>query len=200
MGSSLNRFIDRFARPLIDPSTLLIILGLVGFYLYYPHRALSFLAVGIAIIGIVAVVYKRWESAIPIQTFFLGTWAYNIVENNPARDLHLLEIMLAFLLLLGYGFWKMFNRPARKELTALHGLYLSLATLIVWELAVIIDMFWPVEPWSRTFLVVAALIFLQMAIAVRLSGRQNPRLLIVPLIVILLVTVAIIVTTPLSQT
>lgn len=195
----MTTFINRFLRPLIDPSTLLIILGLVEFILYYPHRSLTIIAVVVAAIGVVAVYFKYWETAVPIQTFLLGTWIYNAVENNPNESLHLIEVMLFFLLLLSFGFWKIFHSPRPEKLGNLYSLYLSLATLIVWELAVLIDLFWPVEPWSRSFLVVAALVFLQMAAGFRLAGKKNPLILLGPLFIILLLTIIIIITTPISQ-
>lgn len=196
---ALHSFARQYLRPLVDPSTALIILGIIEFALYYPHRTLAFIAAGIGLAGIGALIYGRWELTIPIQTFLLGTWIYNAIENNPDKNLQLVEIMLFFLLLLGYAFWKLFRQPTFRQLTTLQGLYVSLATLIVWELAVAIDLFWPVEPWSRAALVVTALVFLEIASGLRLSGEQNPRLLLGPLAVIILIGIAIIATTPIAQ-
>ena len=150
------------ARSLLDPVSLFLLLALYGFYLFYWPRFLVFVAVILVMFGLWAVTQKLWQIAIPIQTFFVGTWAYNFFEG---RNHALAMLMILFLLLLGYGFWTLLGRPQLKSLTLLHSLYLVLATLLVWELAVIIQLFWAVEPWSRMFLVVAALIFLEIALA-----------------------------------
>lgn len=191
-----KRLFSLYIRPLLDPSTLLIALGFAGFFQYYGGRFLIFIAAGLALVGLWAVMQHRWETAIPIQTFFLGTWAYNLFS-DPTDGL--VGIMLSFLFLLTYAFWKMFGQPRLRDLTALHSIYLTLAILIVWELAVFIQLFWPVEPWSRTFLVIAALIFLQIAASLRLSGETQIRPLLAPLSVILVIVVAIIISTPIPQ-
>lgn len=175
---------------------LLLFLGLLGFYQFYWGRFFVFVATGLALVGLWAALVRRWEMTIPIQLFFLGTWSYNFFEGVGDRSLQIVGVMLAFLFLLAYGFWMLLERPTLKALTLLHSLYLTLATLIVWELALLIKLFWPVEPWSRTFVVVAAFIFLRMAIHLRLGGETSTRPLVAPLVIILFLISVVIYSTP----
>lgn len=174
----------------------LLLLGLLGFYQFYWGRFLVFVATGLALVGLWAVLVRRWEMTIPIQLFFLGTWSYNFFDGVGDRSLQIVGVMLAFLFLLAYGFWMLLERPTLKALTLLHSLYLTLATLVVWELALLIKLFWPVEPWSRTFVVVAAFIFLRMAIHLRLGGETSTRPLVAPLVIILFLISVVIYSTP----
>lgn len=183
-------------RSLIDPLTLLTVFGMVGFFVYYWPRFLVFVALTLAIASLGAIMIRRWEIAVPIQTFFLGTWTYNFFEG---RSQAILGIMLIFFVLLGYGFYRLLNKPSLRSLSIFHGLYLALATLVVWELAVLIALFWPVEPWSRTFLVVAAMIFFERALAWRLAGATSPKSLVVSLLVILGITAIVILSTPIPR-
>lgn len=180
-------------RRLADPVTLLTLIGLAGFFEFYGRRTLVFVATALALGGVWAVLQRRWDIAIPIQTFFLGTWAYNYFEG---RAHSLLWIMVTFAVLLAYAFWKLFRHPALQSISTLQWLYISLATLILWEQAIIIKLFWPVEPWSRTFIIVATLIFLEMAVSHRLSGSTSLKPLAVPLVVICLLTAVVILSTP----
>ncbi len=177
---------------LLDPVTVLLIFGLVGFFTFY-HRFLIFVAAGLVVIGLTAVAQRRWEIAIPIQTFLIGTWAYNAFEGSRSP---LLWIMLIFLLSIAYGFWTLLDRPSFHSITLLHTIYLTITTLIVWELALIIKLFWPVEPWSRTFLVVAAMMFLERATTLRLTGVTSTRTLALPFVIILIMAGLVILTTP----
>lgn len=180
-------------RSLVDPVTLLTIAGIAGFFFYYWPRFLVFIALGLGLVGLGAISQRRWEIAIPIQTFFLGTWTYNFFEG---RDQAIVGIMFVFLGLLAYGFYRLLDKPNLRALSIFHVLYLLLATLVVWQLAVLITLFWPVEPWSRTFLVVAAMIFFERALAFRLGGTTQARLLLLPLFVILAITLIVILSTP----
>lgn len=179
-------------RSLFDPVTVLTIAGIAGFFFYWP-RFLVFIALGLGIVGLAAISQRRWEIAIPIQTFFLGTWTYNYFEG---RNQAIVGIMFVFLALLAYGFYRLLDKPSLRSLSIFHSLYLLLATLVVWQLAVLITLFWPVEPWSRTFLVVAAMVFFERALALRLGGVEQARLLLLPLFVILAITLIVILSTP----
>jgi hypothetical protein len=184
-------------RALLDPITFLLIIGVVMFFPYYPHRTFPFLAPVLGLLGLWAVGRKRFEVAIPIQTFFLGTWAYNLFEN---QTLPLVGVFLAYGLLLTYAFWRLFGEPRLKQVTTIQWLYITLSTLLVWELATIIQLFWPVEPWSRTYLVVAALVFFQIALSLRLTGETSPKSLLVPALIVVILVAVVISTTLIPNT
>lgn len=178
-----------------DPVTLLTIAGVVGFFVYSGPRFLDFVAVILGAVALIAIRERRWEIAIPIQIFFLGTWTYNFFEG---RSQAIVGIMLVFLVLLGYGFYRLLGRPSWRDVSIIHGLYLALATLVVWQLAILIALFWPVEPWSRTFLVVAALVFFERALQHRVEGSEDPRPLIGPFLIIITIAVIVILSTPIA--
>lgn len=176
---------------LVDPVSLLLIVGLFGFFRFYGGRFLAIIAIVLTLIGLWAVFTRQWEIAIPIETFLVGTWAYNFFVGFSQP---LLGVMIVYLFLLGFGFWTLLGRAPISQFTQLHVLHLTLATLIVWELAVIIQLFWPVEPWSRTFLVVAAMVFFYLSLDLRLKERDDMKQLAVPAAFILL-TIALVIGT-----
>ena len=184
-------------RALLDPVSALLLIGLFGFYQFYGHRFFIFVATSLVGFGLWAVGRRRWEIAIPIQTFFLGVWAYNLYEY---QTLPLLVVFLIYGLLLAYAFWRLFGEPHLANVTVLQWLYMAVSTLAVWELAIIIQLFWPVEPWSRTYLVVAALIFFQIALSLRLTGVTSTRSLLIPLLIVLILAVVVITSTPIPIT
>lgn len=183
-------------RALLDPLTLLLIIGVSEFFPYYPHRTFPFLAPFLGLFGLWAVGQKRLEISMPITTLFLGTWAYNLLESG---TLPLPFVMVGFAFLLSYAFWRFFGEPRWADINPLKWTYLAVSTLIVWELALIIQLFWRVEPWSRAFLLVAALIFFQLALSLRFSGETSPRSLIVPFLIVSLLAAIVIATTPVQQ-
>lgn len=194
----LTRIRARLSWLLLMDS-LLLGLGVSGFIWYfyqsYGPRLLLVVAGALALVGFGTIFYDRRDLYVPIQLFFLGTWAYNFFEGRWGG---LVWIMLFFLIILAYGFWSFLDRPARAKLALLPSLYLSLATLIVWELAILIHLFWPVDPSSRMFLVIAALVFLQLAMRLRLSGQTSPVPLVAPLVIILMLMLAVISSTPIA--
>ena len=182
---------------LLDPVTLLLIIGVVYFFHFYQHRTFPFLALLLGLFALWAIGRRRWEVAIPIQTFFLGTLAYNLYES---QILPFTGVFIVYAILLAYAFWRLFGEPRLKQVTTLQWLYISVSTLAVWELAIIIQLFWPVEPWSRTFLVVAALVFFQIALSLRLTGITSARSLLIPLLIVLLLVIVVITSTPIPIT
>lgn len=177
---------------LVDPVSLLLIVGLFGFFRFYGGRFLALIAILLTLIGLWTVFTRQWEIAIPIETFLVGTWAYNFFVGFTQP---LLGVMLVYLLLLAFGFWTLLGRPPLRAFSQLHFLHLTLATLIVWELAVVIQLFWPVEPWSRSFLVVAAMVFFYLSLDLRLKDRDDMRQLLPPAIILLVMMAVVIGTT-----